>query len=176
MFGKIIVLKTLGLSQLIFSVQNTAIIENKANEIQTLIYKFLWNNGTERMKRKTLIEKIKAGGLNMTDTHSFFNSLKAEWVARRTTISDKCRIIGNYLLENSGGDKLILKIHNTNTKDIHNMPLFYRQMIECYKFGTKIRRKKCTLFLCNWIKSRIIYIKDLHFLNGKLDEKYIYIV
>ena len=37
MFGKIIVLKTLGLSQLIFSVQNTAIIENKVNESQTLI-------------------------------------------------------------------------------------------------------------------------------------------
>ena len=78
MFGKIIVLKTLGLSQLIFSVQNTAIIENKVNEIQTLIYKFLWNNGTERTKRKTLIGKIRAGGLNMTDTHSFFNSLKAK--------------------------------------------------------------------------------------------------
>ena len=80
------------------------------------------------------------------------------------------------------------------------MPLFYRQMIECYInttsltyerptshysllqqpiwcnnfFVTKIRRKKSTLFLSNWIKSGIIYIKDLNFLNGKLDEKYIY--
>ena len=200
MFGKIIVLKTLGLSQLIFSVQNTAIIENKVNEIQTLISKFLWNNGTERMKRKTLLGKIRAGGLNMTDTHSFFNSLKAKWVARITTSSDKWGIIGNYLLENFGGDILILKIHDTNTKYIHNMPLFYRQMIECYInttsltyerptshysllqqpiwrnncFVTKIRRKKSTLFLSNWIKSGIIYIKDLNFLNRKLDEKYIY--
>ena len=39
---------------------------------------------------------------------------------------------------------------------------------------TNIRRKKSTLFLSNWIKSGIIYIKDLNFLNGKLDEKYIY--
>ena len=31
---------------------------------------------------KTLIRKIRAGDLNMTDTHSFFNSLKVKWVAR----------------------------------------------------------------------------------------------
>ena len=83
------------------------------------------NNGTEVMKRKTLIGKIRAGGLNMTDTQSLCNSLKAKWVARITTSSDKWGIIVNYLLENSRGDKLILKIHDTNTKYINNMPLFY---------------------------------------------------
>ena len=140
MFGKIIVLKTLGLSQLIFSVQNTAIKENKANEIQTLIYTFLWNNRTERMKRKTLIGKIKEVGLNMTDTHL----LKAKWVARITTSSNKWRIIGNYLLENFWGDKLILKIHNTNTKHIHNMTVFYSQMIECYVNITSLTYDKTT--------------------------------
>ena len=50
-----------------------------------------------------------------------------------------------------------------------------QQPIWCNNFFvTKIRRKKSTLFLSNWIKSGIIYIKDLNFLNGKLDEKYIY--
>ena len=56
--------------------------------------------------------------------------------------------------------------------------ILLQQPIWCNNFFvTKIRRKKCSLFLSKFIKIGIIYIKDLNFLNGKLDEnKYIYII
>ena len=62
MIGKISIIKTLGVSKLIFSAQNTSISEEKVYEINIILYKFLWPN-KERLKRKTLILPLEEGGL-----------------------------------------------------------------------------------------------------------------
>ena len=49
-FGKITILKTLGLSPLIFSMQNTAMPEGKVELINKIVYSFLWKK-QERIKR-----------------------------------------------------------------------------------------------------------------------------
>ena len=81
MIGKIIIIKTLGVSKLVFSAQNTSIPEGKVSEINSILYKFLWPN-KECLKRKTLILPMEEGGLNMVDIESFFNSLQARWINR----------------------------------------------------------------------------------------------
>ena len=53
--------------------------------------------------------------------------------------------------------------------DIANEPLWYNTFIT-----TKIRKRECTLYLSNWIKSGILYVKDLQFTNGKVDEIFIF--
>ena len=89
-------------------------------------------------------------------------------------------------------DRLLLKIHVHDIKYIRDMPPFYRQVIECcvkiksfiqeepttinellnqpiwhnnYLF-TKIRHRKRSIFLSNWIKSVILYVKDIDYSEG----------
>ena len=53
--------------------------------------------------------------------------------------------------------------------DIANEPLWHNKFIT-----TKIRKRECTLNLSNWIKSGVLYVKDLQFTNGKVDETFIF--
>ena len=53
--------------------------------------------------------------------------------------------------------------------DIANEPLWHNTFLT-----TKIRKRECTLYLSNWIKSGILYVKDLQFANGKVDETFIF--
>ena len=53
--------------------------------------------------------------------------------------------------------------------DIANEHLWHNKFII-----TKIRKRECTLYLSNWIKSGILYVKDLQFTNRKVDETFIF--
>ena len=66
MIGKISIIKTLGVSKLVFSAQNTSIHEGKLFEINSILFKFVWQN-QERLKRKTLLLPMEKGRLNMVD-------------------------------------------------------------------------------------------------------------
>ena len=198
-FGKITIIKTLGLSQLIFSVQNTSMPEGIVKQIEGLLYRFIWNK-KEMIKRKTLIAPYEEGGLKMVDTESFFSALKAKWVDRIIYNNAKWNIIGNHLIDNFANDKLLLKIHTPDIKYIQMLPPFYKQMLQCYikinniscqkpntidellaqplwynkYIFTKIRKKEHPLFISNWLKNGVLYIKDLSFKDGNIDEKLMY--
>ena len=106
MIGKISIIKTLGVSKLVFSAQNTSIPEGKVSEINSILYKFLWPN-KERLKRKTLILPMEEGGLNMVDIESFFNSLQARWINRIVESNENWAYIGNKLIDNYAPHKLL---------------------------------------------------------------------
>ena len=198
-FGKVTILKTLGLSQIIFSAQNTTMPDNAIEDVTKIVYKFLWNN-QERIKRKVLIRKQGQGGLNVTHVESFLSAIKIQWVKKILTSADKWSIIPKHLIDEFGADKLLLKISFHDIPYIKNMPPFYRQVFGQYirmksllqerpstldellvqplwynKFiYVTIRRKQQPIFLSNWIKHGIIYVKDLAFNRGVLDINYVY--
>ena len=58
-FGKNTILKTLGLSQIIFSAKNTTMPDNAIDDITQIVYTFLWHN-QERIQRKVLNSKKQA--------------------------------------------------------------------------------------------------------------------
>ena len=78
--GKITVIKTMALSQLSHIVLVCPHLgEEKANFLNKLCYKFLWNNKPDRVKRTETVLPIKQGGLNMPDIRTFWDSLKCSW-------------------------------------------------------------------------------------------------
>ena len=116
------------------------------------------------------------------------------------TSTDKWSIIPKYLNDEFGADKLLLKINIHDIPYIKNMHPFYLQVFGQYirlksllqerpstldellvqplwynKFiYVTIRRKQQPIFLSNWIKHVIIYVKDLAFNRGVLDINYVY--
>ena len=128
MIGKISIIKTLGVSKLVFSAQNTYIPEGKVSEINSILFKFLWPN-KERLKRKTLILPMEEGGLNMVDIKSFFNSLQARWINIIVESNKNWAYIGNKLIDNYAPHKLLLKTSELKNDYIQTLPDFYRQIV-----------------------------------------------
>ena len=81
--GKITVIKSLILSK--FTHLFLA-LPNPPGDFQKLLerklYKFLWNNGPDRISRKNIVKNIQAGGLRMVNVSVFITSLKVTWLRR----------------------------------------------------------------------------------------------
>ena len=72
--GKMIIIKTFAISQLIFSSQFQVISSKDVRKIEHLCYNFLWN-GPDCIKRVYLKSGREEGGINGIDIESFFNSI-----------------------------------------------------------------------------------------------------
>ena len=72
MEGKSLIVKTFGLSQLIYNMQTYKFEEEDITQIERIIFKFLWSNsdlqnGVDRIKRSIMKNDYKNGGMSITD-------------------------------------------------------------------------------------------------------------
>ena len=73
LLGKILIYKTFGLSQIIYTTRVITFTKKENSELRNLIYKFLWNRNyqaskaPDRIKRAYLNEPISRGGFGMVD-------------------------------------------------------------------------------------------------------------
>ena len=51
-------------------------------DIKNLLYKFLWNGKSDKVKRTQMINDYSNEGLRMLDIQSFKQSLKAKWIQK----------------------------------------------------------------------------------------------
>lgn len=80
--GKIVIVKTFGLSKLLYTSSMIGMpnrIQKKVNEI---IYRFIWKGGPDKIKRSVLCRKLDEGGLNMVDLKSRIFSQSVMWLKR----------------------------------------------------------------------------------------------
>jgi hypothetical protein len=81
--GKIVILKTFIISKLIYAINVLpSPPKEKLKEIQDIMYKFVWDNKPDKIKRDTLIGDYADGGLRMPDLISQNTSLKAIWIKK----------------------------------------------------------------------------------------------
>ena len=58
-------------------------------ELNTLFYRFLWNDKPDKIKRVITNLHYSQGGLNMIDLNKFDQSLKLTWIRRFFSTSSK---------------------------------------------------------------------------------------
>ena len=86
--GKILILKTFAISQLIYVMQSMVLSSEHFKRINQLLYKFIWNRhylaakAPERIKREIVNAPIEAGGFGMLDVAELDKSLKLKALAR----------------------------------------------------------------------------------------------
>ena len=86
--GKIMILKTFAISQLIYVMQSMVLSPEHFKRINQFLYKFIWNRhylaakAPERIKREIVNSPIEAGGLGMLDVTELDRSLKLKALAR----------------------------------------------------------------------------------------------
>jgi len=118
------IIKTLGLSQLIYSASNLIVPAGIEDTVKTKCFKFLWKNKKDKIKRSGLYQDTSKGGLRMTNIGLMLKSLNLAWIARLLATGKRswCTV-PNLFFRKMGGLDFILR-YNYNAKYFNQLPVF----------------------------------------------------
>ena len=82
-FGRIHLIKSMALSQLVYLM---SVLEKPCKkmlkELESLMFSFIWNGKTDRIKRTTMKNQYSKGGLQVPDPSTQADSLKIMWIKK----------------------------------------------------------------------------------------------
>ena len=179
MFGRATLIKTLGISQLIYSASNLDAPKGIVEIVRTKSFKFLWKNKKDKIKRSGLYQDFDNGGIRMIDFDIMLKALKLTWIPRllRTLENSNWSIIPRYYFRRMGGLNFLLRC-NYDTNHFNDLPLFYKKILEFFNelkilysydqkqelilFNNKdILVDGKPIFLSEWFRKGILSINDL---------------
>ena len=189
--GKIIIVKTFGLSQFIYLMQSIGLPDKIITKINRIFFSFIWKRkysskkAFEKVKRKVMYNNFESGGLNMINIELMQKSFLADWARKLLIPSEESwKLAPLKSLQCVGGIKIfdsiinkneiigIEKISNTFWKkvvcvwcDNNNYEEIRKRtlnMSDPIFNNNKIKYKGKVLFLYESIKRGIYYIKDIH--------------
>ena len=120
MEGKTLIVKTFGLSQLIYNMQAYEFERREITSIERTIFKFLWStsenqNGIDRIKRSIMKNEYSKGGMNVTDVECLNSSLKFKQFIRAQESKHVISKIQSHLLGGDGESKCITQEYSMIT-------------------------------------------------------------
>ena len=117
LLGKITVLKSLVVSQLVYLLTPLKSNYSTLTEINKLLYTFLWNGKGDKIKQNVIINDYCDGGLKMIDIFSFNKSLKVAWIKKYLDNSNngKWKLFLDMALQNHSGKNILSS--NLNVRD-----------------------------------------------------------
>ena len=193
LYGKITVLKSLALPQIFYLLLTLSAPHYCLKQVNNLIFKFVWNNKPDKIKRQTLIGPYEYGGLKIPDIFTIQEAFCASWIRRLCDPSTAhWKALPLHWLSYYGHDFLIFHFNFRNVSNfpfLDRIPEFYKQVIVAWhKAGggcvnlpkpshlgirnqiiwgnINLSNKGKTLFYQNWIQSNIIYVHDILDENG----------
>ena len=133
LIGRINIVKTLGLAKLVYSTSLLTISKPLIDTINKIIFSFMWEGKTPKIKRKTIIAEKKHGGLKMIDFEIMERALKIAWIKRIAEGGDASwKSILSYAVRQFGGiDFLINFDYDVKVLNLEQLPEFCRTVL-CY--------------------------------------------
>ena len=130
-YGRVNIVKTLAISKLTFVCSVVDTPKGFTDEVNNIIFDYIWKYKNPKLKKTTIIKNKKDGGLNMLDFTLFDNALKIVWVKRLCTNDERpWKFIPLSLLSNVGGSLLFQCNYNIQFLPLNeNLPKFYRDII-----------------------------------------------
>jgi len=185
--GKIIVLKSLAMAQLIYPLSTLEAPLWVLEEANLILYSFLWGNKPDKVKRNTIIREIDKGGLKMIDIECMAMALKAKWVAKLfMDLDQKWTNIPTMYFVQLPFSKFVCTLYKPEYIPLQ-LPEFYRQCLFAYQvlhisddldlqsirsqslwFNKFIQINNQPVFYDKWYKKGICIINDILDVNQKL--------
>ena len=81
-FGRCLIVKSLGISQIVHSAAVLDIHKDYIVKIQSLIFKFIWKEKQDIIKREVLYQDYERGGLRVTHVETLCKALRLAWIQR----------------------------------------------------------------------------------------------
>ena len=76
LFGRCLITKSLGISQLVHTISNLDVPQEYLRAVNSVIFKFIWKNKKDKIKRKLMFLDYDQGGLRVPSIDVFEKSLK----------------------------------------------------------------------------------------------------
>ena len=199
LFAKVKVIKTYVISKISFLALLIEVPEDIIVKIKSICYNFLWGGKRDKIKRTTINANMKDGGLNMIDIDAYLLSLKASWIPKILNIKGNWKKVFEHYVNSLGIQNFsyIFKMNFTDIKSVKaitKLPKFYIDVLIAYNkcktvhrlslideyqlltqpiWGNKLFQinGEC-LYFSSWIKSNILYIKDLINDDGTIKTDY----
>jgi hypothetical protein len=121
--GKILIIKTYGLSQLIYNLQCYGILQKELVLVERLIFRFVWSKDwsklhvCERIKRSVLKAEYEEGGLKAPDIVCLDRSLKLKQFLRASKSRHVIASFQTYSSENLGYKEVINQDYHKLSQD-----------------------------------------------------------
>ena len=187
LFGKVQIINSLAISQLVYHFTVLTIPEDIIKRIQTAIFNFIWNK-KDRIKRTNIIGPKSQGGLGLVDVISKVQALKASWIPRIFNSDSSWKMFPKFYAKRIGLDiTTLLKTHFKKWEN-DKIPEFYHDILtsfhscKTYIDNTKLSEhsfftetvwlnerykfKNQYMYYKHWIDSGFIKIKDFYTVNG----------
>ena len=128
-FGRVLIIKAMGVSSLIHSASNIDVPKEIIGKVQSRLFKFLWKNKRDKIKRTSLYQDYKDGGLRMIDIETMVKALRLAWIPRLLKIGSlNWKTVPDYYFKKYGGLGFLLKC-NYRVEDFKDIPRFYRDIL-----------------------------------------------
>lgn len=187
LLGRINIVKTLGLSKLIYNASVLPVPKAFCELVNKITFGFIWDNKTPKIKKSTIIGDKGNGGLNMIDFTLMNKALKCIWVKRFNLKSNAAwRIIPDEATYQMGCFNFLLSCKfNAKENKINNLPPFYERVLQywydlrendqCFGSNAKktiiwnnrdIKVDNKTIFWRTWFDKNITFIDNLLDINS----------
>ena len=125
LYGKVLIIKSLGLSNLIYSISNVNVPKDIGPMVKDKMFRFLWKNKKDKIKRTSMYQDLSTGGLWMVDIKLTIKSLRLAWI-ERLLFRDNCnwKIVPDYFFNKHGGLNFLLRC-NYDVKYLRHIPTIY---------------------------------------------------
>ena len=110
------------------------------NSLETILYRFLWNDKHDKIKRKQMVQNYENGGLKMVYVRCQLETFQSKWVNRLINTEDGTwKITPQFCI-----DKYVnvffffffffflLKMNLGNLRNLQVLSIFYRNMSETW--------------------------------------------
>ena len=129
LFGKALIIKVLGVSPLIYSASNTDVSKEVIAKVQGRLFKFLWKNKQDKIKRTSLYQAYEKDRLRMIDIENMIKPLRLAWIPRLLKNGHfNWKTIPDCHFKKCGGLDFLLSC-NYRVKDFEYLPRFYKDIL-----------------------------------------------
>ena len=114
LFGRYLITKSLGISQLVHPLSTLGFPTQLVQAINSSIFKFIWKNQRDKIKRKIMVQDYNKGGLRAASIETMAKSLKLAWISRflqsiPTHDDESWKVIPDHFLDKYGGLNFLLR-------------------------------------------------------------------
>ena len=103
LYGKSLLAKALGASQLIYSASMVSVPDSKINGVHSRPFSLLWSYKKDKLKRKVMYPPLSERGLNFINFRTMVKSFRLAWIGRLLSNSnDAWKTIPIIILTNTG--------------------------------------------------------------------------
>ena len=78
--GRVLLSKAEGISRVVYPALSLYVDPKTCSMIDSLLFKFIWKDKTEYVKRKTCIREYSNGGINALDFQTMNRMFKINWI------------------------------------------------------------------------------------------------